>query len=143
MPTERFTRDEISILVEALNSHAYWQLSDDDNRNDGYVVDEDATPELKACNALHTRLEKLSNAVPPSFLLSFDGRMALALSRIVQLAANLMRQESSMAKDPSPKLLTEIAFADAIAEALRDNTPLPDVPESVVPVIKPRAKKDA
>lgn len=33
------TPEELELLVEALDSHAYWQLSDPAYRRDGYVTD--------------------------------------------------------------------------------------------------------
>jgi hypothetical protein len=45
------------LIAEALDSHAYWQLSSEWNRNDGYVMDadeedEDTAAEIKLAEAL-------------------------------------------------------------------------------------------
>ena len=34
--TVQLTPDEITLIVEALDSHEYWQLSESHERNDGY-----------------------------------------------------------------------------------------------------------
>ncbi len=58
------TGDELHLLVEALDSHAYWQLSDDKYRRDGFV-DEPGSDDkaiaraIRQTNALHDRLEQL------------------------------------------------------------------------------------
>jgi len=59
------TTDEVNLITSALDSHVYWQLSDEDNRNDGAVVDEDAdaddehADERKQARALESRLADL------------------------------------------------------------------------------------
>lgn len=51
---------ELALLLEALDSHEYWQLSDPANRNSGFVKeDEDDDEEIKECRRLHDRLDKL------------------------------------------------------------------------------------
>lgn len=35
--TIKLTERELHLLREALDSHMYWQVSEDDERNDGYV----------------------------------------------------------------------------------------------------------
>lgn len=50
---------EVALLIEALDSHEYWQLSEPHERNDGYslVVDgEDG--EIDAVRALIAKLER-------------------------------------------------------------------------------------
>lgn len=37
--TLRLTGDELRLLSEALNSHMYWQLGDEQYRNDGFLCD--------------------------------------------------------------------------------------------------------
>jgi hypothetical protein len=42
------TADEVRMLVEALDSHAYWQLSEPQYRRDGFVMDPGADdPEVQ------------------------------------------------------------------------------------------------
>lgn len=53
--------DEVRLLREALDSHAYWQVSDESYRNNGFVHepgsdDEDNVAELKAIDALLVKL---------------------------------------------------------------------------------------
>jgi hypothetical protein len=51
------TKEEIGLLYEALDSHAYWQLSDPKDRNSGFIIGESAElPEVKVCEALAQRL---------------------------------------------------------------------------------------
>jgi hypothetical protein len=45
---------ERQLLLDAINSHIYWQLSEPDNRNDGAVVDD--TPDMAVYRALEARL---------------------------------------------------------------------------------------
>ncbi len=33
------TRSDVELLIEALDSHCYWQLSDHEYRRDGFVID--------------------------------------------------------------------------------------------------------
>lgn len=58
--TITLTADELRLVVDALDSHAYWQLAEEDNRRDGFVIDEDASEDLRACIDLHDRLEPLA-----------------------------------------------------------------------------------
>jgi hypothetical protein len=58
------TEDEIALLRAALDSHAYWQLSDEHYRNDGCVNepgsdDPDAAQDIAAVNALDLYLAAL------------------------------------------------------------------------------------
>ena len=53
----RVTEAEVGLLVEALDSHEYWQLSESHERNDGYSTVEDGTnEEVDAVRALITKL---------------------------------------------------------------------------------------
>ena len=52
------TPDEITLLVEALDSHEYWQLSESNERNNGYSTVEDGeNEEIDAVRALIAKLE--------------------------------------------------------------------------------------
>ena len=56
--TVRLSADEITLLVEALDSHEYWQLSESNERNDGYSMIEDGeNEEIDAVRALIAKLE--------------------------------------------------------------------------------------
>jgi hypothetical protein len=53
----------LDLLIEALDSHIYWQLSDERYRNNGYVYDpgsddDESAAEIKAANKLLARLER-------------------------------------------------------------------------------------
>lgn len=51
------TDGELQLLVEALDSHEYWQLTEEHDRRDGYSQVEDGeNPEIDACRALSERL---------------------------------------------------------------------------------------
>ena len=57
--TIRFSPDDIALLIEALDSHEYWQLSDSNERNDGYSTVEDGENEqIDAVRALIRKLER-------------------------------------------------------------------------------------
>ena len=57
--TVRLSPDEITLLIEALDSHEYWQLSESNERNDGYSTIEDgANEEIDAVRALIVKLER-------------------------------------------------------------------------------------
>ena len=57
--TVRLSPDEITLLVEALDSHEYWQLSESNERNDGYSMIEDGeNEEIDAVRALMAKLER-------------------------------------------------------------------------------------
>lgn len=63
--TLTITTADLRIVVEALDSHAYWQLSDEHYRSDGFVEDpgsdDPGTAQTIAdTNALHDRLERLA-----------------------------------------------------------------------------------
>ena len=50
---------EITLLVDALDSHEYWQLSEPNERNDGYSTVEDGdNEEIDAVRALIAKLER-------------------------------------------------------------------------------------
>lgn len=57
------TQEELGILKEALDSHEYWQLSEPEDRDSGYVMLEDDDPrtseEIRACRALLRKLEAI------------------------------------------------------------------------------------
>ena len=57
--TVRLSPDEITLLIEALDSHEYWQLSEWNERNDGYSTIEDGdNEEIDAVRALIAKLER-------------------------------------------------------------------------------------
>lgn len=52
--------DEIALLIEALDSHEYWQLSEPSQRNSGYSLVEDGeSDEIDAVRTLAAKLERL------------------------------------------------------------------------------------
>jgi hypothetical protein len=54
------TPQELELIVEALDSHEYWQLTPQDLRHDGHsLVDDGDDEELDATRVLFRRLEKL------------------------------------------------------------------------------------
>lgn len=60
LASPQFTEDEIALLVEALDSHEYWQLSETHERNNGYSTVEDGeNPEIDAVRALIQKLERV------------------------------------------------------------------------------------
>ena len=55
--TTRLADGELDLLIEALDSHEYWQLSEPNERNDGYSTIEDgANEEVDAVRALISKL---------------------------------------------------------------------------------------
>ena len=55
----RLAADEITLLIEALDSHEYGQLSESNERNDGYSTIEDGeNEEIDAVRALIAKLER-------------------------------------------------------------------------------------
>jgi hypothetical protein len=49
---------EVTLLIEALDSHEYWQLSEPHERSDGYSTVEDGTnDEIDAVRALLAKLD--------------------------------------------------------------------------------------
>jgi hypothetical protein len=54
----QLTAAEVALLIEALDSHEYWQLSESSERNDGYSTIEDGEKEdIDAVRALISKLE--------------------------------------------------------------------------------------
>ena len=57
--TVHLSPDEITLLVEALASHEYWQLSESHERTSGYSTVEDGeNDEIDAVRALISKLER-------------------------------------------------------------------------------------
>ncbi len=57
--TVRLSADEITLLVEALDPHEYWQLFESNERNDGYSTVEDGkNDEIDAVRAPIAKLER-------------------------------------------------------------------------------------
>ena len=55
----QLTEEEVALLIEALDSHEYWQLSESHERNDGYSTIEDGNnEEVDAVRALICKLER-------------------------------------------------------------------------------------
>jgi hypothetical protein len=53
------TPDEITLLMEALDSHEYWQLSGSHERSSGYsLVEDGANEEIDAVRALIAKLAR-------------------------------------------------------------------------------------
>jgi len=55
---------ELWLVLEALDSYRYWQLSDEKYRNSGYVTapgsdDDDAAEEIERVDELEAKLEKV------------------------------------------------------------------------------------
>lgn len=56
------SREDLERLIDALDSHTYWQLSEEKYRNSGFVYepgsdDEDVAGEIVACEELSARLQ--------------------------------------------------------------------------------------
>jgi hypothetical protein len=59
--------EELNLLIEALDSHEYWQLSEPHERNDGFSTIEDGVnEEIDAVRALTSKLETARSAAHPS-----------------------------------------------------------------------------
>lgn len=59
----RLSEAEVALLIEALDSHEYWQLSEANERNDGYSTIEDGeSEEVDAVRALLSKLENFVQA---------------------------------------------------------------------------------
>ena len=57
--TVQLTPDGITLLVEALDSHEYWQLSEPHERDSGYsLVEDGANDEIDTVRALIAKLER-------------------------------------------------------------------------------------
>ena len=55
----RLTEGELALLIEALDSHEYWQLSESHERNDGYsTIPDGESDEVDAVRALIGKLER-------------------------------------------------------------------------------------
>ena len=60
------TEAERVLLIEALDSHEYWQLSEPNERNDGYSTVEDGeTENIDAVRALVSKLEDIGTDKQP------------------------------------------------------------------------------
>lgn len=62
--TLHFTRDELGLVCDALDSHIYWELSDSACRSSGYVDgagadDEETAATIASAEALQIRLGEL------------------------------------------------------------------------------------
>ena len=56
--------EEINLLIDALDSHEYWQLSEPEGRNDGYsLVEDGANAEIDAVRDLIAKLERARSSV--------------------------------------------------------------------------------
>lgn len=56
--------DELSLLIDALDSHEYWQLSESHERDSGYSTIEDGVnAEIDAVRALISKLETARSTV--------------------------------------------------------------------------------
>lgn len=53
-------RVERGLFIEALDSHEYWQLSEEEHRDSGFVMDEGVTPEIEHCRVIVEKLESFS-----------------------------------------------------------------------------------
>lgn len=65
----QLTQQELALICEALDSHAYWQLSDERYRRDGYVLepgsdDSGNVEKLEEARALLRRLEPARRNTP-------------------------------------------------------------------------------
>lgn len=65
MPRVDLTNEELELLAEALDSHVYWQLSDDHYRSSGYVMepgsdDPESAEQIVQCELLADRLRKVA-----------------------------------------------------------------------------------
>lgn len=66
-PKVQLTVRQLRLLIESLESHEYWQLSDESYRNDGYVYgrgsdDAVAAAEIRQARRLAERLRVIANA---------------------------------------------------------------------------------
>ena len=67
MSVKNLTSDEINLLIEALDSHEYWQLSEPHQRNDGHsTIDDGVDEEVDAVRALIAKLERLRGSMAVS-----------------------------------------------------------------------------
>jgi hypothetical protein len=57
--TVELSESEVTLLIEALDSHEYWQLSEPHERNDGYsTVEDGANADIDAVRTLTSKLER-------------------------------------------------------------------------------------
>lgn len=64
--TVRLTPGEITLLLDALDSHEYWQLSEPHERNDGYSTIPDGEREdVDEVRALAAKLGQAPGAASP------------------------------------------------------------------------------
>ena len=60
------SHEELNLLIEALDSHEYWQLSEPHERNDGYsTIADGENDEIDAVRALISRLETTKSSASP------------------------------------------------------------------------------
>ena len=62
--TVPLSREELDLVLAALDSHEYWQLSEPQYRSSGYVLgdgsdDDDAAVEIRICRRLQDKLQSL------------------------------------------------------------------------------------
>ena len=60
--TIRLSRNELALIVEALDSHAYWQLSSPEEQHDGYTYS--SSREVQRCGRLEARLRRTLDNAP-------------------------------------------------------------------------------
>jgi hypothetical protein len=57
------TDDEVSLLIDALDSHEYWQLSEPHERNDGYsTIGDGESDDVDRVRALIAKLERAARS---------------------------------------------------------------------------------
>ena len=57
------TDDEVSLLIDALDSHEYWQLSEPHQRNDGYsTIGDGESDDVDRVRALIAKLERAARS---------------------------------------------------------------------------------
>jgi len=63
----RLTEGDVALLIEALDSHEYWQLSESHERNDGYsTIADGENGEVDAVRALIAKLARSLELEGPS-----------------------------------------------------------------------------
>lgn len=77
MPKIEVTNEELGLILSALDSHAYWQLSDENYRDSGYVQepgsdDPETAEEITAVEALTEKLEPLFTYEEPHYVVIQD-----------------------------------------------------------------------
>lgn len=61
-PAPALSQSQLALLIEALDSHMYWQLATQEQRRDGhviYVATDDNADDLAACERLTAKLESM------------------------------------------------------------------------------------